>query len=257
MTRRQRPQDGELVRHFLVVMAMLSLVAAGFLSSDWVARKLDPSIEARERFQAMPVHVALRQHMPFEWERIEKAAEADLQARIPLVVVTAESRKLYPVLARRLLPFGERDAALAYAEAVLPVLQELRAVDPALCVGFAWPKAAAKPFDLNAHLAADTAAAYEAAVARLVTMNELATPKPPPSFAPPGSNQLQDMQQAYRAIREAMEPRYGEAVQQLHTNAVGTLDPKLACGATIELLSRALQEKPAVARSLTTELLRT
>lgn len=258
ITRGERPDDGELLRHFLVALAMLLLVSYAITTTDAVKERLNPSIKARKTLEELHVHVALKEHLPAEWQPIEQEMAAALSAQVPLPQVMSQMRTHYLRLVRRLLPFSRSPAVLAYGEALLPALRELQPVDAGLCLRLAWPRAGA-PFDASGRLSAPVAFAYEAAVAQVVEQNSLAVtrdgkarpPEPPGAFA-----SLGELQAGYAAIGEAMEPRFGAAVGQLHTPGVTDLDPAVACAATIELISRSLAQPPGVARALLTNLLR-
>lgn len=255
--RRQRLDDGVLLRDFLAFMALLLLGSYAIVSSDAVKERLDPSIGIRRELEAMPVPAALRKHLPARWEPVERGIGQALDAGATAPQLLAQLRPQYLPLARELLPFAPEPAVRAYAEALLPALQELRASDAPLCVQLAWPRAGGAPFDAGAKLGAATYRDYELAVAGLVASSTLSVAKA--QEAPGGDPEplsLQRLQAGYAAVRDAMEPRFGPVTGQLHTPAVAGLDPAVACTATIELLSRSMQQPPPLARGLLVNLLR-
>jgi len=141
----------------------------------------------------------------------------------------------------------------------VPALRELQAQDPRLCLRLAW-QSAGPPFDVGAQLSPAVASAYEAAVARVLSENRLTVladskqvrpADPPESHAPPEVSYA-----AYRAIVDRLQPRFGPVADKLRTAEVASLDPALACNATIALLEQSLAQPPAVARSLASNFLR-
>ena len=257
LARRQRPGDGELVMHFMVVMALMAVLAGALLSTQAVQRRLDPGIALHEQLAALPVSVAMRESLPAEWERLQKEA-APLLARpgATSAEVRQWARVQYLPLARRLLPWADREAALDYAHAVLDVLGDLAARHPAQCVAFAWPAAPPPAQDALARVDEAKAHAYESAVAGLVARHRHSRTPSPQAAAAVAEGDINAMQRAYAAIRDDMAPRYAPGLMRaLHTREVARFDPGEACAASIELLRRAL-ETPEVAHRLTTNMLR-
>ena len=257
MTRRQRPEDGELLRHFLVVMGLLLMASYAASNTDAVKERLNPQIKAKRDLFTMPVHAAMREHLPFDWAPVEQKLDEALAAGVPAERISALLRSQYLAALRRQLPFSTGAAVQGYAQALLPALQELQPSHPELCVQLAWARAPGAPFDLRAYVSVPAAAAHENAIAQVIAQSELAVTRDrskPHETGDAGS--LEDTQRAYAGIREAMEPRYGAAVSMLHTRAVAQLQPAAACDATIELLSRTLQQPQGIARSLLRNMLR-
>lgn len=257
LTRDETPDDGELIRHFVATMAVVALLAAGPLSSDWAHRLADPRIALREQLAAMPVNAALREHRPGDWTRVIQQAEPLIAGHPAPEALARHARQQQLPLARDMLVHSDDESALAYVDALLPVLRELHARDPKLCVGAAWPAARQPAVDLAAHVRPDTAQAYEHALIALISHARPPSPARPRPAAAAGSNPLQEMQRAYGEIRESLQATHGSALMaDLHTAKVRQHDAARACEASIELLERAQALPPAMARRLTTSMLR-
>lgn len=256
MTRSQRPEDGDLLRHFLVVMALLLMVSYAVTTTDAVKESLNPQIKARRDLFAMPVHAAMREHLPADWAPVEQKMDEALAAGVTAEQIGALLRTQYLAVLRRQLPFSTGAAVHGYAQALLPALQELQPTHPELCLQLAWARAPGAPFDLRTKVSAPAAAAHEAAIAQVIAQSELSVTRDRGKRQAPDGGSLEEMQAAYAAIREAMEPRYGAATSLLHTPAVAQLQPGVACDATIELLSRAMQQPEGSAQRLLRNMLR-
>lgn len=258
LTRGERPDDGVLLRHFLVVFAMVLMASYAAVSTDAVKDRLDPSLRQRRELLAMPMQLAVQEHFPYEWATYEKEAQPRLAAGMSARQVQAALWPKYVAKVRQLLPFSAPPAPRGYAAGLLVALQELQARDPAACIRLAWPAAPGGPVDPSAVLSPEALAAYQSGVLGVMQLNSLSV-SPRKAQVPRDWNKhrLEDLQAAYRGIEEAMAPRYGDAVAKLRTPAVAQLDPATACAATIELLGRAQQLPPGLSDWLLMGLLRT
>lgn len=254
ITRGRRPEDGELLRHFLVALGMLLLASAAITRTEFVRSRYDEGFKARGAYLAMPVHDALRVHRPDEWKQVEQIALKAFDEQVPPATVVTQTRAQYLGLARRMMENAQGTAVTAYAQALVPALEELRTTQPALCVRMAWAHVPGEPFDLGPRVSAPVNAGYERAVARLVAENS--TSAVPGSWKPEPRASLREVQAGFVEIRDAAAERYGPVVAQLPTAAVAQADPSAACGATIDVLTRALALEPPVARAILTQLLR-
>lgn len=254
LTGDRKPSDGELVRDFLVALAMLLLVSFAVTRTEFIRSRFDAGYQARVAYLKMPVHVALRQHRPEEWKQMELVAVQAFDELVPPAAVLAQTRKNYPLLARKIMATAQTGAVLAYAQALVPVLDELRVSDPPKCVRLAWPQVPADASDPSARLSGPVNLAYEQAIARLVAENTTSAVKGAWKAEPSAS--LQEVQAALDEVRKATAEKHGEAANQVHTIGVADMDPVAACAATSELIARTLKLEPRVARAVLTQLLK-
>lgn len=256
VTRGERPQDEDLLRHFLVILAMVLMASYAALSTDTVKERLDPSIRQRRELHAMPLQLAMKEHFPSAWPELEKEIEPLLAAGMPARRVQAALWPKYVARVRQLLPFSAPPAPRGYAEGLVPAMQELKDRDPAACVRLAWAAAPGGPVDPSAVLSAEALAGYQAGLLGVMQRNTQSVSPKAQAARNWNTHKLEELQAAYRAIEEAMAPRYGDATAKLRTPAVAQLDPVMACAASIELLQRAQRLPPGLSDWLLIGLLR-
>jgi hypothetical protein len=256
-TTRGRPMhDGTLVRQFLATFVVLLVATAGVTRTEKFRAKYDPSFEVRRQFPVMPVHLAMKKYKPDEWRPLEKAVEKALDDMVPPDEVMAQVRSQYLPLARRLMTTTRASATLAYAEALLPVLGELQASDPGLCVRMAWRNAGGEPFDPSDVVSAEAMKRYEEAVAAMIRQDSVTSGEPTEWKAEEMAGTA-EMTEAYVEIaRSLLEHHDATLAGSLPTPAITRFEPAAACAATRELLGKVLVQRPPVARSLVRELLR-
>lgn len=258
ITRGERPEDGVLLRHFLVVLAMVLIASYAAVSTDAVKDRLDPSLRQRRELLAMPMQVAVQEHFPYEWADYEKEAGPRLASGMSARQVQAALWPKYVAKVRQLLPHSAPPAPRGYAAGLVVALRELQGRDPVSCVRLAWPAAQGGPVDPSAVLSPEALAAYQAGVLGVMQLNSLSvSPKKAQVPRDWNKHRLEELQASYRGIEEAMASRYGDAVGKLRTPEVAQLDPAMACSASIELLQRAQQLPPGLSDWLLMGLLRT
>lgn len=256
LTRGRRPEDGELLRHFLVVLGLLVLLSLVVVRTDAVQEKLDPGIRYKRELLATPLPAAMREHRPADWREIEAAVDAALAAGAQPAQVSAV---LWPRLiteTRQAVAFSAPPAPRAYAQGLLAGMQELQPLEPALCVRLAWPRAQGGAFDPTAKLSAQALQAYETGLVALLRHNSTSVQATPQTRSGWGLVRPEELQSAYAGIREAMAARHGDAVPKLHTAEISALEPARACSASMELLRRALALPAPLGDRILVELLR-
>jgi hypothetical protein len=254
LTSGRKPTEGELVKDFAVALGLFLMVSFALTRSEFIRSRFDEGYQAGVAYLEMPVHVALREHRPDEWKPMEAAAVQAFDAQVPPKLVLEQTRKHYLGLARKMMGTAQGGAVLAYGEALVPVLDQLRASDPARCVRMAWPQVPAEPFDPSPRLSPPVNLAYEQAVARLVAENTVSAVQG--AWKAEAGASLTEVQAGLDEVRKATAEKHGEAATQLHTIAVAEMDPVAACAATSELIARTLKLDPRVARAILKQLLK-
>lgn len=256
LTRGRRPEDGELLRHFLVVLGLFLLGSLLVVRTDAVQERLDPGIRYKRELLASPLPAAMREHQPGDWRQIEQAVDAALAAGAQPAQVNAVLWPRLVAQAREAIAFSRPPAPRVYAQGLLAAMDELRTSEPALCVRLAWPRAQGGPFDPSSKLSGQALRVYEAGLVALVRHNSNSLNTPP---APRGSwsgVRPEDLQSGYAGVREAMAGRHGDVVPKLHTAEVSSVEPARACEASMELLRRTLALPAPLGDRLLLELLR-
>lgn len=259
MTRGEDPDDGALVRHFVVSTGMFVLLSAAVPRTDWFQDRFDPERLADKALATLPAHAALQKAKPWEWQRLQPQLAEAARAQVPIPEILATARVAHLRLARHFLPWAPGSATLRYANALLPALQELQRTDAQACVRLAWP-AAGGPFDVEGRVSAPIARELQLAIAEVLARSDQEYGAGERFRREDPASQLVDLgelQRAYAALRQELEGRHGDIVGKLHTRAIGTLPPDRACAATIDLLTRSLQHSPPMARGLLGNMLRT
>jgi hypothetical protein len=254
-TRGRKPQDRELLQNFVVALVMLLMITAGLSRTEFVRTRWDEGYQARLAYMAMPVHVALREHRPDDWAQLEKVAVTAFDGLVPPEAVLTQTRMHYLGLARRMMDATTGSALIAYAQALVPVLEHLQSADPKLCVRMALHHVTGEPFDVAPRLPVAVNDAWERAVAQLVAQNSGsakngATWKPQPSAA------VEEVRAALADMSEPMRTRHGLLPEELFSPAVARFDPAAACGASTEMIRRVLAHEPVLARTLLSHMLK-
>ena len=254
LTRGRKPDDGELMKNFLVALAMLMMIAAGLSRTEFARSRWDEAYKAQVAYLAMPVHVALRDHRPDEWKQVEQITLKAFD-ELPPQAVIGQTRAQYLPLARRMMENAQGTAIIAYAEALVPVLEHLQKTEPRLCVRMAWAHVPSEPFDVAPKLPGPVNDGYERAVARLIAENSTSAVNAS-KWKPQESATLEELRTALIEMGEPFRARHGIAPEELFTPAVAQFDPAAACAASADLFKRALALEPVVARTLLTRMLR-
>lgn len=252
MTRGRRPSDGDLLKHFLVALMLLLVASAGVMQLDSVRNRWDPGTKARAEFMAQPLHQAWKRHYPDEWKPLETAATVSFNQGQDLATVMTQARSIHPLLARKLLPSAQGTAVLGYADALVPVMHELKTLDAPLCVRLAWRHVSEQPFDYGARVPADLQAGYQAAIVQLMASNSTAKDN---SWKPEVGSSVGEAQQAWAGIVANMPARYANLMQALHTQDVLKFEPAVVCEASIQAIQQAAALPAPVARQLLVMLL--
>lgn len=259
LTRGEEPDDGTLVKHFVVSTGMFVLVSAAIPRTDWFLDRYDPVRLADKALVALPAHAALRASKPWEWQQLEPRVAEAARAQVPLPEILSMARVTHMRLARHYLPWAPGSTTLRYANAVLPALQELQATDAAACTRLAWPRAGG-PFDADGRISAPVGRELQLAMAEILSRADLeygASERFKREDPASQSYDLGELQRTYSAMRQELEQRHGDIVGKLHTAEIAALPPDRACAATIDLFTRALQQRPPIARGLLANMLRT
>lgn len=252
LTRGEKPEDGVLLRTFLVSTLMFVLVSVAVPRTEWFRDRYDPLTKARKVLHAHPVNAALRDHKAWEWKEIDEAMAAAAVQGIPPAQILAPMRVRHMALARKYMPWAPGVTVNRQGEALLAAMQELRAAQPELCVRLAWPRAGA-PFDVVPHLSPATAAAYEAALAEIVARADLSHGaheryvQQNPDNAGVGVNELQA---GFVPVREKLQAVHGDIVRKLWTPEVVGIEPGAACDMSIALYAETLAQEPRLSHSL-------
>jgi hypothetical protein len=216
----KRPDQRKVLRDLIVGATLVVTLWVAVPRSDWYRVRYDGVTRAQNAVAIHPVNLALRQHKPGDWPPIEDEVRMAAAQGAPESELLARMRVHHLKLARHYLIYAPAATVVRYGEALLPALRELQHVDPALCVRLAWPEAG-PAFDVISHLDPHTAEGFEAAIAEVIARSDT-----------------------------------GQAVQRMTPERVRLADPARACAATLELVERALQQEPPVARRLLANMLR-
>lgn len=91
LARGHRPQDGELLKNFIIALAMLLMLSAGLSRTEFARSRWDEGYQARMQYLDWPVHAALREHRPDEWKQMEAVAVRAFDELVPPQVVYTQT----------------------------------------------------------------------------------------------------------------------------------------------------------------------
>lgn len=247
--RGQEPEDGSLVRQFLLFLVIFSVVSWGASRLPSVQMYLDPRIKLRAQLEATPVYAAIQKYAPSDALVIESAlgmAMARGARDLPEAFV-----RIRPVLAgqvQRQLGFADHATAVAWSRVMQDVLVQMRAIDPQKCLHTLYPeKGMPNPLS-EPVLDAASAAAFMQAVADVHASADAGRRRDTPNSGP--RVDLQALQNEHQAVTQQMKGFFGEDEGRTRDPQWRAQHPAQFCDIVVLRIQLMLQRDPPMAGAL-------
>ena len=133
--------DQGLLIAFSVLFSLTLLVCFGLLRTQVVQMTLDPVLKQASNLQAHPVFVALEKYYPNDVQSPRESILADLANGLSVEQALQKARPKLAKLGRDRLGFAGEQARIAWGQAELQALRELKALDVNACAALATPTA--------------------------------------------------------------------------------------------------------------------
>ena len=131
--RSQVLDDGQLIRHFLLFLAISMALVWGISRTDAVRLRIDPQFKLMTEMQAHPVHIAIKRGTPDDLKKLEVFLVQQVSQGRNLDAAFVQARPLLTDMAGRWLGYADSKTTLMWARLTVESLMELQAQDPQLC----------------------------------------------------------------------------------------------------------------------------
>jgi hypothetical protein len=252
--RHQAPEDGSLVRQFLLFLAIFAAATWGISRLPSVQSRINPEIKLQEQLHANVAYEAIEKYSPSDTVKVQAALAKEVASGASVADAFVRIRPLFAALARERLGFADQATALMWAHLMGDMLQQMKAADPQKCVRTLHPVAGA-PHPLSEPVLSETSnAAFLQAVADIYAsasagMRNDGTRKDP-------RVELQALQLEYRLVMEQMKGEFGDDAARTKEIQWREAHPAMYCDMVLRKMQLILQREPAMAGTLLREYLR-
>ncbi len=131
--RNESLQDGDLVRNFLVVLALCMALVWGLSRTQMVRLRVDPIYRMHTEIEAHPVYSTIRKHAPDDERLLRVFLESHMAKGDSLAAAFLQARSILngDVLGR--LGFADQETKVIWGRQVVDSLRELQSRDPLAC----------------------------------------------------------------------------------------------------------------------------
>lgn len=252
---RGRPlDDRSLLMAFGGLFSLAFLLCFALLRSQWAQATLDPAAKLVTDLQAHPLMRALGDYHLDEDHAWRGAIAKEVANGRTVAEALDLARPALALMGRDRLGFADEDAHLAWADAELTALKELRQIEVSQCATLARNVGEKTGFlVLGPGMSASYAQKFEQAFLQVLSSADAGMRhegKPPSAKI-----ELDQMQQRYRQLRDSWVQSFGEApVDYLERKRFDALPPytdnRGLCDLRISQLESMLAQPPAMAARL-------
>jgi hypothetical protein len=248
------PDDGALVRDFMVILGILLLLVFGIGRLEFVRMRTDPQFRLQTQLAAHPVYAALKRS-PEDQKALHDFLMGQSAQGKSLPEAFLQARPLLTKLATERLGEADQDAVIGWGQLTVDTLKELANRDPMLC----YQAMALQPLDartLADGFSPGNTQVFEQAVIDVYASHEKAKRQREEGVHVDFNTAARE----YAAIKEGIANRFGEPVAKLLSKKAFPSEPEQPaaqlCAARIAQLDAFLDRSPAMARSLIGAVLR-
>ena len=261
--RREELEDSALLREFIIVLIGCIGLLYATLQQPRIQRLLNPELQLRADIEADPYYKALAHIGPEDAARFRALLVTERATAATLPVARLQARSMLTALATARLGFADQTTHIAWGQATVDTLQELREISPDEC--YAAISGRNLQRDTVAHgLSAHNTAEFEAVVIPVLLQSPgLASPGEGPDRSRSHDDRPADFNatmREYQKIQDDVAQRYGPEVSALLTSKRFPRPPPVAadtvCSARIHQLEQMLQQPKATAALLIDSALR-
>jgi len=251
--RDQSPEDGSLLRQFLLFLAIFAAATWGITRLPSVQSRINPEIKLQEQLHANVAYEAIEKYSPSDTVKVQAALGEQVGSGVRVADAFVRIRPLFAALARERLGFADQATAVMWAHVMGDVLQQMKAADPQKCVRTLHPLAGTPQPLSEPVLSEESNAAFMKAVADIYASASAGmrngTRKDP-------RVELQALQTEYRLVMEQMKGEFGDDAARTKDIQWREAHPAMYCDMVLRKMQLILQREPAMAGSLLREYLR-
>lgn len=256
--RGQSPEDGSLVRQFLLFLAISAAAIWGISRLPSIQSRFDPRIKVETEVKALisanPAYEAIQKYAPSDAAKVDAALAKEVAGGASLADAFVRIRPLYATLVRERLGFVDQATAVTWAHVMRGLLQQMKAADPQKCLRVLYPEPGA-PHPLSEPVLGDaSAAAFGQAVADVYASASAGmshgTARTDPRVEQPA------LQAEYRLVLEQAKGEFGDDAGRTKDRQWREANPAVYCDIVMRKIQLMLQRQPAMAGSLLREYLR-
>lgn len=252
--RDQSPEDGSLVRQFLLFLAIFAAATWGITRLPSIQSRINPEVRLQEQLHANVAYEAIEKYSPSDTVKVQAALAKDVGNGVRVADAFVRIRPLFAALVRERLGFADQATAVMWAGVMGDVLQQMKAADPQKCLRTLNPREGA-PHPLSEPVLSEASnAAFMKAVAEVYAsasagMRNDGTRKDP-------RIELQALQMEYRLVMEQMKGEFGDDAGRSKDLQWREAHPAMYCDMVLRKMQLILQREPAMAGTLLREYLR-
>jgi len=246
--RGQSPEDGSLVRQFLLFLAIFAAATWGISRLPSVQLRINPEVKLQEQLHANIAYQAIEKYAPSDLVTVQAALGKEAAGGVSVAEAFVRIRPVFAALTRERLGFADQATALMWTHVQREVLQQMKTSDPLQCVRTLHP-VPGTPHPLSQPVLSETGdAAFLKAVADVYAsasegMRHDLVRKDP-------HVELQALQMEYRRVMDQMQGEFGEDAGRTKDSAWREAHPALYCDMVLRKTQLILQREPAMAGSL-------
>lgn len=259
INRRQTLDDGDLIRDFLIILAICILLAWAVSGTTAVRLCLDPQFRLQTEMDAHPIYSTIKRlSHPDDIKELNNFLVLQLSHGGTLPEAFLQARALLTRLTNNRLGWADQRTRLAWAQVTVDSLKELQSLDPMLC----YRVLSAKPpnqAELAHVYSAENTKAFQRGIVEVYESAALGIS----NKRPPEDKHVEFNAAAleYSVIQGEVAERFGEPISKVATNKrafpeIPTESPEKICAARIFQLEAMLERPQPMAAFLIDSILR-
>lgn len=256
-TRKQSLNDGDLLRDFLVILAVCTALAWAASRTDAMRMRLDPQFRIQTELEAHPLYSTIKRLAPDDHKVLHDFLVSQMSHGRSLPEAFLQARPLLEKLTRYRLGFADQKSHLTWGRITVDTLKELQARDPVLCYRVL-SSLALDQQTLAQGFSEENTKAFQQAVMEIYASADGGMRHARPSDEKPV--EFNDAALEYRVIQETIVQKFGEPVsEQLARKRFPeppVEPPEQMCSAMIMQLDAMLARPQAMASRLIDSVLR-
>lgn len=131
--RHESLEDGALLRHFLIVLVIITGLGWAAGRTEAARIRLDPQYRMMQQIEADPVYSSVKQHDRDTVRPLGELLAAEMSHGATVSQAMLQARPMLTAAVIERLGFADQQTRVMWGRLVADSLKELRAADPALC----------------------------------------------------------------------------------------------------------------------------
>ena len=261
LCRNKEIEDQDLLRHFVLILAVCMFVFWQTSQTDAVRMQTDPQYRLQAELDAQPVYAVLKNLVEEDSKKLHDFLIVRLEKGESLAAAFMQARSLLTHMANERLGFTDQKTRIAWGSVMVESLRELQAVDAAQCYRALSSQALDEQTLAHTFSATNTEAFQQALVAVYTSANQGMRHDKIPGEQ---SVDFNDAAREFRVILDRVETEFGKPVadviaKKTFKKPFSELPPEPAeqlCAARIMQLDAMLERPQGMAAMLIDSVLR-